>query len=72
MKWLYSDNPTPRQRANRIIAQRKWREIKKKLKVDGERMVVDLKAFRDQTSFRVKATYLCQNGRHLLSRRNYG
>ena len=36
MKWLYSDNPTPRQRVNRIIAQRKWREIKKKLKVDGE------------------------------------
>ena len=36
MKWLYSNNPTPRQRANRIIAQRKWREIKNKLKVDGE------------------------------------
>tara|TARA_Y100000401_G_scaffold117232_1_gene125234 strand:+ start:365 stop:544 length:180 start_codon:yes stop_codon:yes gene_type:complete len=29
MKWLYSENPTPRQRANRMIARRRWERAKK-------------------------------------------
>ena len=29
MKWLLSENPTPRQRANRIIARKRWERAKK-------------------------------------------